>query len=438
MSSQSAFSDLLREQRRTAGYSQEELADRAGVSVGAIGSLEQGIRRAPHRDTVKALADALSMSDAARKQLEEAAARARGRQRRKVSSIPPSLTSFVERNEVGELKGLVTDHRLLTITGSPGIGKTRIAVEVARRIEDSYDETWFVDLLPIREQDLVASQIALRLNVPVDGNDGLSGLIHHLRSRHVLLVIDNCEHVIADTAAVVGKLLPQCPSLTVLATSREALDATGQPDVVKHSAHTIGLYSSPIPDDREGRWILEAWTSAIREALALSVETERWAKLPALSQLVLTTASVMKPYNRTPGVHPFDFLAVAQAAYPGILQCCSAPRPSSPLFANLERWSEQPWRCLSCGSRIDPFISDTKQSIFRTYRRVVGLLAQAIELKRLTAAGEEPNPRQHARLHDSAAGSRHVSHARRQRDYRRPKRYERRANSRDAGSYRSS
>ena len=117
----------------------------------------------------------------------------------------------------------MAEHRLLTITGSPGIGKTRIAIEVARRIEDSYDETCFVDLLPIRDRDLVASQIALRLNVPVEGDDGLSGIIHHLSPRHTLLVIDNCEHVIADAAAVVQKLLTQCPSLTVLATSREAL-----------------------------------------------------------------------------------------------------------------------------------------------------------------------------------------------------------------------
>jgi predicted ATPase/DNA-binding XRE family transcriptional regulator len=222
------FRDLLREHRRTVGYSQEDLAERSGLSVGAIGSLEQGLRRGPHRDTVKALADALGLSKSARKEFEEAAARARGRQRQKSSGIPASLTSFVERREVDELKGLVADHRLVTITGSPGIGKTRIAIEVARRIQDLYEETSFVDLLPIRDRDLVASQIALRLNVPVEGDDGLSGIIHHLRSRHTLLVIDNCEHVIADAVWVVQKLLPQCPLLTVFATSREALAHSGE------------------------------------------------------------------------------------------------------------------------------------------------------------------------------------------------------------------
>lgn len=223
MPDQTAFAELLREQRRAAGYSQEELADRAGLSVGAIGSLEQGLRRAPHRDTVRALAEALCMTEAVRTRFEEAAARARGRQRRNASGIPTSLTSFVERGDVNEVKGLLADHRLLTVTGSPGIGKTRIAIEVARRIEDFYDEVWFVDLLPIRDRDLVALQIAVSLNVPIEGDDGLSGIIHALGSGRSLLVLDNCEHVIADAAEVVEKLLRCCPVLTVLATSREAL-----------------------------------------------------------------------------------------------------------------------------------------------------------------------------------------------------------------------
>lgn len=180
MAEKPGFGELLRRHRHEAGYSQEELAGRAGVSVGAVGSLEQGLRRAPHRDTVGALADALGMMGAERKQFEEAAARARGRQRRNASGIPATLTSFVERSEVGELQAFLPTHRLVVITGSPGIGKTRIAIEVAQRIQDLFDETWFVDLLPIREKDRVVSQIAIRLNVPLEGDDGLSGIVRHL------------------------------------------------------------------------------------------------------------------------------------------------------------------------------------------------------------------------------------------------------------------
>ncbi len=229
MPSETPFSELLRQHRRAAGYSQEDLAERAGLSVGAIGSLEQGLRRAPHRDTVKALADALGMSEPERGQLEEAAAGARGRQARGDSGLPISLTSFIERHDLDELKALLHEHRLLTITGSPGIGKTRIAIELARRVEDLYDEIWFVDLLPIRGGHFVTSQIALRLNVPAaEGDDGLSGIVRRIRSRHTLLVIDNCEHVVAAVAAVVEKLLRSCPLLTVLTTSREALTLSAE------------------------------------------------------------------------------------------------------------------------------------------------------------------------------------------------------------------
>ncbi len=228
MSSEAPFSELLRQHRRAAGYSQEALAERAGLSAGAIGSLEQGLRRGPHRDTVSAIADALGMSASERGQLEEAAARARGRHPRGDSGLPISLTSFIERHELDELKALLPEHRLLTITGSPGIGKTRIAIELARRAQDLYDETWFVDLLPVRDGNFVTTQITLRLNVPSERDDDLSAIVHRIRSRHTLMVIDNCEHVVADVASAVEQLLRHCPLLTLLTTSREALKLSAE------------------------------------------------------------------------------------------------------------------------------------------------------------------------------------------------------------------
>jgi len=222
------FGELLRECRRAAGYSQEALAERAGLSVGAIAALEQGIRRAPHRDTVDAISDALIMSESMRRRFEDAAAHARRRQRRGTSNLPASLTSFIERNEVKELQALLAGHRLLTITGSGGVGKTRIAIELAHRTEHLYDETWFVDLLPVRDGSLIESQIADRLGVQLRGEDGLSETVHYLRSRRALLVIDNCEHIVADAALVIEKLLRRCTTLTILPTSREALAIPGE------------------------------------------------------------------------------------------------------------------------------------------------------------------------------------------------------------------
>ncbi len=201
------FGELLREYRRAAEYSQETLAERAGLSVGAVSALEQGIRRAARRDTVDALASALQLPQSLRRLLEESAALARKRQRPDDSHLPLALTSFIDRNEVRELQALLAEHRLLTVTGSGGVGKTRIAIEVARRTEHLYDETWFADLLPVRDGSLVASQLAARLNVAVGGDDGLSEIVHRLRSQRALLVIDNCEHVVAEAASAIGSLL---------------------------------------------------------------------------------------------------------------------------------------------------------------------------------------------------------------------------------------
>ena len=151
-----------------------------------------------------------------------------------------------------------------------------------------------------------------------------------------------------------------------------------------------GQYRSPYPVDRERRWIGEAWQYAIAEALGMPTETPAWFELPATSQLTLTTLNLMEHYEKTS--NPFDFLAVAQLAYPGLVRCCNAPRPSCTLYKDRARWAQQPWRCLTCGASIDPYLADTEQPIFETYRRVVASLAHAVELKRLSADGAEPTP----------------------------------------------
>src|SRR5580704_14344648 len=116
----SAFSELLKRHRHAAGYSQEALAERSGLSVRAISALEQSSRRSPYRETVTALCDALNLSQDARVELEEAAASARGRSGKQASVLPVPLTSFVERPEVTAISELLLEHRLVTITGTGG------------------------------------------------------------------------------------------------------------------------------------------------------------------------------------------------------------------------------------------------------------------------------------------------------------------------------
>jgi hypothetical protein len=109
--------------------------------------------------------------------------------------------------------------------------------------------------------------------------------------------------------------------------------------------------------------------------------------------IVLGSSFKIEDENFDPAGHRHElFLAVAQLAYPGMLRCCEAPRPSCLLFKDLAAWAEQDWRCLSCDQPIDPYLADTELSIFKMHRRVVANLAQSIELKRLPASGAESTP----------------------------------------------
>ena len=228
MPGESAFAELLKRHRRAAGCSQEALADRSGLSIVAIAALEQGRRRGPYRDTVTALSDALGLAQNERAEFEEAAAMGRGRPRIGTSLLPDPLTSFIERSEVGDVSALLLEHRLLTITGSGGVGKTRVAIEVARRLEESFDQTWFVDLLPVREASMLAPYISARLNISNREDDSLAAIVQHFDSHHTLLVLDNCEHLVAEVATIVAIVLRDCPRVTALLTSRETLGLSAE------------------------------------------------------------------------------------------------------------------------------------------------------------------------------------------------------------------
>ncbi len=232
------FGELLRGHRRRVGYSQEALAEHARLSAAAIAALEQGIRRAPYRDTVSALATALGLADDARREFEDAAAGARRRHRRQdvaaeptvSGNIPARLTSFVGRDaEMAELVALLNGQRLVTVTGSGGVGKTRVAAEIAREfLGEVWREAWFVDLAPIERGEHVAGAIAEVLGNAALASSTLPSLAAQLRRRECLLILDNCEHVIDEVAATAGAILRTCPGITILATSRERLAIDGE------------------------------------------------------------------------------------------------------------------------------------------------------------------------------------------------------------------
>jgi hypothetical protein len=140
------------------------------------------------------------------------------------NNLPAQLTSFVGRKKaLAELTRLLPSVRLLTLTGAGGIGKTRLALQVAEAMERP-DGVWLVELASLEDPGLVAPQIARSLGVRErSGQSALETLIDHLRASHALLVIDNCEHLLSGCAEVLEALARSCPALTVLATSRQSL-----------------------------------------------------------------------------------------------------------------------------------------------------------------------------------------------------------------------
>jgi predicted ATPase/class 3 adenylate cyclase/DNA-binding XRE family transcriptional regulator len=147
------------------------------------------------------------------------------------NNLPIQLTSFIGRErEIEEIGQLLKGARLVTLTGAGGTGKTRLAIEVTRKIGDQYpDGAWLVDFAVLPEPSLIWQSLASILAVREEPNRSLvQTLIDFLRPKKLLLLFDNCEHLISACAQVAGTLLQACPQLQVLATSREPLGIPGE------------------------------------------------------------------------------------------------------------------------------------------------------------------------------------------------------------------
>ena len=159
------------------------------------------------------------------------------------TNLPHQLTSFVGRaGEIAEIKNLLKRTRLLTLTGAGGIGKTRLALESAGELLDKFrDGVWFVELAALSDSSLVVRAAAAVLGVQEDASRPLTETLHEfLRSKQILLIFDNCEQIVGACAALVAELLKNCSELRVLATSREALDTSGE---IVWSVPTLSLPS---------------------------------------------------------------------------------------------------------------------------------------------------------------------------------------------------
>ena len=166
------------------------------------------------------------------------------------TNLPVPLTSFIGREtDIDQIIHLLSKGRLVTLTGSGGVGKTRLAIQVSNRVLHTFrDGVWWIDLVGLNDNALIPQTVAQVTGVREVPNQPLvNTLSEHFRTKQVLLVLDNCEHLILGCAQLADQLLSACSSLKILTTSREGLGLTGEqiwqvpPLSLPDSFHTISI-----------------------------------------------------------------------------------------------------------------------------------------------------------------------------------------------------
>lgn len=225
---------------------------------------------------------------------------------RQPHNLPLQLTRFIgrdqERRQVGSL---LAEHRLVTLIGTGGCGKTRLALQAAADVSSNFpDGVWFVDLAPISDEALVSQAIAAAASVPeTPGRQILDRLAEKFADQRLLVVLDNCEHLVAACAAVVDRLLRSAPELSILATSREPLATEGEV--------TWRVPSLTLPDEIEPGGVA---TLCDYDAVALFVDRARRAR-PNFSLTEENAGAVTAVCRRLGGIPLGIELAAARVRF---------------------------------------------------------------------------------------------------------------------------
>jgi len=212
-----------------------------------------------------------------------------------ITHLPVTLTSFVGReSELEEIAVLVRANRLVTLTGSGGVGKTRTSLRVAATVADDFDDgVWFIDLAPLSSGEHIASTAAHALGIALPhGGDPLQHFLRTLKVKQMLLVMDNCEHLAAEVARFLIALLSTCANVKVLATSRQPLEVPGEQT---YRLPPLDLTAATELFVERARTVDEGFTLSGDDKATVAEICRRLDGIPLAIELAASRAAVLSP-----------------------------------------------------------------------------------------------------------------------------------------------
>ncbi|HSL42842.1 MAG TPA: tetratricopeptide repeat protein [Anaerolineales bacterium] len=239
-----SFGEWLKRRRRGMGLTQQQLAARINYSTIALKKIEAEERR-PSPEIVERLAEFFDIPTHEREKFQRFA-RGDGQSAPASESedtpwrdlsifsrtnLPFQLSSFIGRSkELAKIAGLIASNRLATLVGPGGVGKTRLSLKIGEKVLGDYSQgVWFVELAPIADPSLLPHSIAIAIGLQDEPQRPvIDRLSDYLRGKKLLIILDNCEHILDACAQIADILLKKCPHLKILATSREALGIVGE------------------------------------------------------------------------------------------------------------------------------------------------------------------------------------------------------------------
>jgi predicted ATPase/DNA-binding XRE family transcriptional regulator len=237
MQEEISFGVWLRKQRRALDLSRQAFANQIGCAEVTLRRIEAGTLK-PSKELANILLDKLGIPNTERSQwisfargLSDFPSQSHQSSNKPITNLPAPLTTFIGREkEQSEVVGLIAKHRLVTLTGSGGVGKTRLSIRVGEQVLGNYPAgVWLVELAPILDPLLVPRITAIAIGLRDEPQRPVIDMLSdYLHEKQILIILDNCEHLLDSCSQLVDTLLKRCPSLEILATSREALGMLGE------------------------------------------------------------------------------------------------------------------------------------------------------------------------------------------------------------------